>query len=1017
MEEWEALEWEQLRVVGKPLLSGAAFGATPLLWVACRAQPCLVHVFCDTQLQDIWRFPADPVFLSIGSGSRQGGNDEGAQSSGRLLVITRDGCIWIVQLSKTITTASRPSKRQKTVKTQKVGEIQRIKPVLAGTTIVEAPSGTPHVPGLRWKELDVETYTPSPRAIEVKNVLVADTLVGTVPGAKVAAFGPNNYVALGSPVGSPELLCVNRLAASHPEGAEYPISISGLRREPACLLTVSSVQHRQKHGPGDCQAVLSQDLFESLSSPSAGASDYEILLIQGGMNGRVSTFRMEKDTVVSPPHTVCDLHQPVVTIIPLAHLPTRSGSNSQMGATEGYDEVRGANWLIVIGVLGQVAFLSSVRDQLTMEEPNDGPFLARRNHTPTRVENTSRSLSILKELVSNEGVLSGPVTSACLVGGARLCYTVGSAVFISELFDDLESVLESGGVGSRVEYSRSSSSNMRADNSLVKLPCQRIPISNVAAITGPGLFTYNGTHSLVTLTGAGRLLSIKISKQFASPFSTGNLGIDCCQNSLKAYSGNCIKVSLQSIADAESCRNAIQNHEQALTLAMNELALALPRARDIATSKKNLVCKTSFRNNQSSSKEESATANVGLGCTLTAATVPSTSLGDDQLSFGGIGFGSLRKPSKFVDRNVHQFFKTRLDIALINHSRTPLSQYWSCILELQSCLSTASPASQYSFTINNGHGLPVGFQWNHRIHVNLPGGPWGPVMATMYLCHLHDSHQALLQNSRGFGLGRSGQNLGRASSAGCVVLLRQQIDLFSLLQGPQSTLGHTSWTPALSGNTNLKTKGSSLAGIGGTELLDLADADTLGSFSGDLAFSFSLDAKHNVSKPINNTADWQHAFLSNFLQQPASSTEWRRLRLTSQGGHTVAISVDGRKGQGGEYQSLVNIQTPCLLLGILLREALLCQIMGLDADPALGGNKKVVLHKNGSMNFVVKLNGIQALVERAREALNVWKKFQSHLPPTALDLVAPLLGHTYVVTGELIQAYKAIREEPSAALS
>lgn len=49
--EWEALEWEQLRVEGKPLLSGAAFGATPLLWVACRAQPCLVHIFCDTQIQ------------------------------------------------------------------------------------------------------------------------------------------------------------------------------------------------------------------------------------------------------------------------------------------------------------------------------------------------------------------------------------------------------------------------------------------------------------------------------------------------------------------------------------------------------------------------------------------------------------------------------------------------------------------------------------------------------------------------------------------------------------------------------------------------------------------------------------------------------------------------------------------------------------------------------------------------------------------------------------------------------
>lgn len=111
--------------------------------------------------------------------------------------------------------------------------------------------------------------------------------------------------------------------------------------------------------------------------------------------------------------------------------------------------------------------------------------------------------------------------------------------------------------------------------------------------------------------------------------------------------------------------------------------------------------------------------------------------------------------------------------------------------------------------------------------------------------------------------------------------------------------------------------------------------------------------------------------------------EWKRLRLTSQGGHTVAISVDGR-GQGGEFQSLVNIQTPCLLLGILLRKALLCQIMGLDADSALGGNSKnVILHKNGSVNFLARLNEVQAFVQRAREALNVWKKFQSHHGPTA----------------------------------
>jgi hypothetical protein len=265
------------------------------------------------------------------------------------------------------------------------------------------------------------------------------------------------------------------------------------------------------------------------------------------MDGKVCTFRMHEGTAVAPPHTVCELHQPVVTIIPAAYLLGKNGSSSQMGATQGRDEeARGANWLVVVGVLGRVAFLSSVRDQQpSIEEPSHGPFLARRTPTPTRVvENASRSLSILQELGrSNEGGMSGPVTSACLVGGGRLCYTVGSAVFVTELFDSFGSILKSGGVGENM----SSSPSMLAENSLMKLPCQRIPVSNVAAITGPGLFTYHGTHSLVALTGAGKLLSIKTSKQFASQFPTRNPGVDCGHDSLKADSGNSVKVSFSNL--------------------------------------------------------------------------------------------------------------------------------------------------------------------------------------------------------------------------------------------------------------------------------------------------------------------------------------------------------------------------------------------------------------------------------------------------------------------------------------
>jgi len=97
-------------------------------------------------------------------------------------------------------------------------------------------------------------------------------------------------VALGSPVGSLELLNINRLAASNiASHSEFLTATPVMKRRATCLLVVSSVRHDQSHGPGDSQAYLSQDLFESLSTPSAGASDPEILLIQGWLRFEFST--------------------------------------------------------------------------------------------------------------------------------------------------------------------------------------------------------------------------------------------------------------------------------------------------------------------------------------------------------------------------------------------------------------------------------------------------------------------------------------------------------------------------------------------------------------------------------------------------------------------------------------------------------------------------------------------------------------------------------------------------------
>jgi len=58
--------------------------------------------------------------------------------------------------------------------------------------------------------------------------------------------------------------------------------------------------------------------------------------------------------------------------------------------------------------------------------------------------------------------------------------------------------------------------------------------------------------------------------------------------------------------------------------------------------------------------------------------------------------------------------------------------------------------------------------------------------------------------------------------------------------------------------------------------------------------------------------------------------------------------------------------------------------MGLNVE-ALGGNRKevVLLHRNEKMNFVARLSEVQALAQRAREAFNLWKKFQRHNAPPA----------------------------------
>jgi len=65
---------------------------------------CVVVSIIISILQSIWRFQADPVFLSLGpaaAASDESSSDDPFEgSAASLLVITEDSCIWVVKLAE-----------------------------------------------------------------------------------------------------------------------------------------------------------------------------------------------------------------------------------------------------------------------------------------------------------------------------------------------------------------------------------------------------------------------------------------------------------------------------------------------------------------------------------------------------------------------------------------------------------------------------------------------------------------------------------------------------------------------------------------------------------------------------------------------------------------------------------------------------------------------------------------------------------------------------------------------------
>jgi hypothetical protein len=499
------------------------------------------------------------------------------------------------------------------------------------------------------------------------------------------------------------------------------------------------------------------------------------------------------------PQVLCDLEQPIMAIFPIFSnsVPTQTNGSSRSEETE----TMGATGLLVIGQLGRVIIISSQKLGNESEEPvGNGPFL------PPRFKFSSSSTEKMCQrisLVLSERKIKGPVTSVCMLGRNRLCHLVSSEVFVTDLFPTTPAVVPKSNCNS-LGPEISVSEHFKPLHFLhqqvrERLVSRRVLVSNVVAIAGAGLFkVYTGSRPLVVLMAGGCLQGVKVSDQFTIPATnTDELLSTRSQVSQNASSKETIKALLQSVADVEACTDAVQSHDRALNLSMNELAVALPLAYNIATnSKQKKLCPHGLHladgDNHPSVEHYSLSglSKTGLFCNISTSPVPMTSIFPDQLSFGGPTMLQAKKVGKPIEKEQIKDYLTRIEVMIVNNSLSPVSQYWSLLVSLKSCLSSKVPVAQFSFAINNGLGLPVGAQWNHSFNVALPGGPLGPVVATVFLCHIHDYHKLLLNSQDHLKQGKG------TVGAACILLLQQRIDVFSLLGDLPPKLGHTPWRPS-----------------------------------------------------------------------------------------------------------------------------------------------------------------------------------------------------------------------------
>lgn len=1095
MAEKEArhVEWARLRIGGRPLITGMAIGETPLLWVACRASPRLVHVYCDSQLKVIWRFPSDPKFICLEK-ERNRLSQKGCMTSydtktPSLFVVTLDGSVWLLPVCPAVEATERCSKRKKeshtTIAPKIVPSLRKDEwglfedidvydsmdcddcittfPDKCGSSDSLLPETSCHGNArekmstskagevvLHVKQLST-SFTAKIIQKNTPMLAMQENLIGIVQGACFACFGPQDMVIVISTSGM-ELFQFSSLAGNSSSFFRRLESIDGdiyFREETTCAIIVSPAKNISIDGYGQTTVFLHDKLFGAFSDSFTSAKPQHLLL-KGGIDGHVYVSPLFcQEIKLSSSTVLCNLGQPILALLAI-HSGYKSGvlknDISEKQPEREHLEVR--DTLLIVGQYGRIVAVSC-----NTEFEDNSCFISRSSSKQKALFeiNLDRCNFDIREWE-----VQAPLISVCMLGSQHLCYCAGSEAFISLLFEDRDTQKSVGMVTENMpnqgaEYgvvlrcqdaiqTNAPKNDLQRARYILKeilLP-KKIPVAeSLIGVTGKDLSVSNiRGRPLVVLTARGRILGVEIAHYVRTHEGcyTGSMP----KKTWRTWDSNMddhVKKLINIIDDISRSASYIQKCNQALNLAITEIAIALKVASSILTdpnrdwllrpSTPNSTCVNSTR--------------LSTRCSMKVTPLPVMLVSSRTLAFEDFpGSSEINSVENFLQS--HICLPARISVTLYNCTTYSLSSHWTLVLELHNTGVKNGTTTTYSSIINNGLGLAHDAQCIIELDVKLPSLHSGPVSVFAYLCHVHDYHELLHeQSSKDQGEKTSTNHLRGLTSVDdsrvdefintvsleevrstpvvstvpldpfgsiFIPLSQHRIDILSLGSQPPQKFHHTVKACHLSDKSSAFNANSVTSKV----YYD----NVRGAFSGTLNVSSGTSKKHPRTAADAHKI-WKELLLDDVVEKGILSKAGDKIILSIPGGEIISILLKYVRDQ----QILLHFEAPTLLLGCLLKEALTWRLKSCE-EIDHSQNRKTSLHSFPVDQDLMDTNmtdakavetkkQLEVILPRAEALMTVWNEIKLQDARDTKELL-PVLGDIHSIINDLLKLYRSYRE-------